>query len=144
MRAANHAYAAKADEALDRGDVVMLAPYGGRPPKIEFLRSGVISLLQDNGPTIFTLTKWNWQKFSYEVFFSKIYRFNKEISKEKAHEIILSEYMRMAKLGGVTKKQLMESKKPTLVSKSIWLFLSTIFAIYFLFGGTSGPRIKRK
>jgi hypothetical protein len=140
MKSANRAYANKAEQALKNGEVVMLAPYGGRAPKQEHLRSGSIILLQEGKPVIFTLTKWNWRKFRYEVFFSKVYRFNKNISKEQSHEIIFGEFMRMAKLGGITKKQMMESKKPTLVSKSIWIFLSMLFAVHLLSGAIVSPK----
>ncbi|GIK83435.1 MAG: hypothetical protein BroJett025_00570 [Patescibacteria group bacterium] len=132
MKSANRAYAKKAEENLHDGGVVMLAPYGGRAPLFEHLRSGSIRLLQSGRPVIFSLTHWNWRKLKYEVFFSKVYRFSEELSKDDAHNTIYTEYARMAQLCGVTRKQMLESKSGSPVSRGAWKFLSKLITLAVL------------
>lgn len=140
---ANQAYAQHAQDVLNAGGVVMLAPYGGRAPVREHLRSGPVSLLQQGGPIIFTLTVWNWKKMKYEVFFSKIHTFENDISKEQAHETIYKEFARMAKLSGITKKQMLESKSGSIISRNIWKFIAVLISTGILISGVNKLQKKR-
>jgi len=124
---ANKKYVERTKKALDDGRVVMLSPYGGRAPKLEFLRSGPVRMLQAGNPVIFSLTYWNWKKFKYEVFFSNVYRFDKNVDKQAAHKQIFAEYYRMAKLNGLTKIQITNVKSGKGLLTKIWEVVYPIF-----------------
>lgn len=135
MKAANKIYGVKADKILQDGGVVMLAPYGGRAPIEEHFRSGSVVLLQEGRPVIFSLTHWNWRQLKYEVFFSHVYHFSKQLTKKQAHDIIYAEFWRMAQLNGISKKQMLESKSGSFFSRGLWKFLAKVFVLYMLYTG---------
>lgn len=135
MKNANNTYGLKANAILDDGGVVMLAPYGGRAPINEYLRSGSVALLHEGRPVIFSLTRWNWCKMKYEVFFSPVYRFDEQLTHDQAHAIIYDEFWRMAQLSGVSKKQMLESKSGSFFSRGLWKFLAKVFVLYLLYTG---------
>ena len=141
---ANHEYVEHTKEVQDQGGVIMLAPYGGRAPLMEFFRSGPVSLMQEGGPIIFSLTAWNWKKLKYEVFFSQTFRFTDDITKEQAHKVIYGEFLRMAKLSHVSETDMLHSKSGTPVSRNLWKVMATLISTYMLFFSTSTQKNKKK
>lgn len=110
----------------------MVAPYAGRAPYVEHLRRGPMQLLQSGCPVLLSLTMWNWRKLKYEVHFSKVLKFDSDVSVEEAHSVIFSEYERMANLSNVSQKEMLDSKSGSFLSKNIWKFLATTISIALL------------
>lgn len=126
---ANKKYVEETQEILADGEIVMLSPYGGRAPKLEYMRSGPVMMASTGVPIVFSFTYWNWKKFKYEVFFSKIYRFNEKINKETLHEKTFSEFYRMAKINGLTKKKITNVKSGNGLLSIVWNLLLPIFKV---------------
>lgn len=128
-REANKAYVDRSLEMVSNGGVLIVAPYGGRAPKIEFLRSGPLKTMQQGKPIILSLTKWNWKRLKYDVFFSKVYTFPKTIDKKQAHKLITKEFFRMAKLSKLTKEQVLHAKSSNGLEGSLWRMAQPILTL---------------
>lgn len=130
---ANQRYSVAASETLhQQGGVVMLNPYAGRAPKLEYFRGGPLKLIQTGRPVLLSFTIWNWKKLKYDVYFSRVMKFDENITVQEAHEQIFAEYMRMADLSGVSEKQVLEAKSGTPTGKIIWGAISLALTAYLL------------
>lgn len=139
---ANKRYVARSQEIIKKpGGVVVLNPYAGRAPKLEYLRSGPLKLLQSGKPIMLSLTMWNWKKLKYDVYFSEVLKFKNDITQAEAHDIIFAEYMRMADLSGISKKQVLESKSGSPAGKAIWSVIALVLSAYLL---SRARRIKKR
>lgn len=129
-KAANQAYIQKTKDALETGGVVMLAPYGGRAPRLEHLRRGPIALLQTECPVLLSLTVWDWKALQYVVYFSQVEQFAPDVTTQEAHSIIYREFKRMATLSGVSEEKMLHSKSGSIFSRGTWRIVSKVLEKY--------------
>jgi hypothetical protein len=139
---ANKVYGELVRETLQKeGGLVMLAPYAGRAPHREHLRSGPLALAQSGVEIIFTLTLM--RKLKYVVYFSKVYKFSEDITTDELHEVMYQEYARMAELNNMSEAEMLSSKDTAKTTKILWGFVFFILSLYLARSARRALRNKR-
>lgn len=118
---ANKAYLQAALRRLKSSQgMVIAAPYGGRAPQEHYLRFGITKLVSKDVPIMFSLTKWSWRTLSYEIYFSQLHSILQPESNTEFHNLIFSEFFRMAQLAGVSKEELVSAKETNTLVRKMW------------------------
>lgn len=142
--ATNEHYFQESNAMLEKpGGIVVLNPYGGRSPKLEFLRKGPLKIIQSGKPILLSFTIWNKSELRYDVYFSKVLRFHKDTTLEEAHDVIYANYMRMADLSNVSEQKVLESKSGSRTGKIVWSAVALALSTY-LFMSLKKAREKNK
>ncbi len=105
MYQANKTYMNTACKAVHTpGNIIVLALYGGCQIRREWFRSGVIKLISNDVPVLFTISKWEPLQLRFKVYVSGFQVFSKEdLDPDRCHQICAKEFLMLQKQAGVTK-----------------------------------------
>lgn len=108
------------------GSALVIAPYGGLPVTRSCFRSGVIPLVEDGSPVVFSISRFDFFGMRYVTYLSEVESFAVDnASPDAVHEWMLSIYGELKERSGAN-DNLFEERKYSLLNKIIHYFANNV------------------